>query len=483
MTSIAQDPEYLATASLDRLRETEYARLDLGGDAYLDYTGAGLYAESQLREHQALLATHVLGNPHSVSRASSATTSLVEGARRAVLDFFGAGDEYTAVFTANATGAIKLVAESFPFEPGGRLLLTTDNHNSINGIREFALGRRADVQYAPLTRPDLRLDRASLLAQLDAGPATHPRLFAFPAQSNFSGVRHPLDLVGEARRRGWSVLLDAAAFVPTHGLNLRDARPDFVSVSFYKMFGYPTGVGCLLARRDALAALHRPWFSGGTVNFATVLGRHHILSPGEAGFEDGTLNFLDIPAVTIGLRYLQHVGQDVIRRRVMCLTGHLIAALLELRHDNGRPLVRLYGPASTEMRGGSVTMNCYDPEGRLLDYRRIEELASACGISLRTGCFCNPGAGEAAEGLTADEMRAAASEHAEMTLPRFVQVMLEQGTGKSAGAMRVSLGIASNAADVQRLVGFLGTLLDQTRLTLGDVTFDIESCRIIRDGA
>ena len=64
-------------------------------------------------------------------------------------------------------------------------------------------------------------------------------------------------------------------------------------------------------------------------------------------------------------------------------------------------------------------MNFYDPDGHLLDYRRIEELASAQRISLRTGCFCNPGAGEAAEGLTADDMRAAAAEPAGMTLPRW----------------------------------------------------------------
>lgn len=45
------------------------------------------------------------------------------------------------------------------------------------------------------------------------------------------------------------MLLDAAAFVPTNRLNLAAVRADFVSVSFYKMFGYPTGVSALLIRR------------------------------------------------------------------------------------------------------------------------------------------------------------------------------------------------------------------------------------------
>ncbi len=68
------------------------------------------------------------------------------------------------------------------------------------------------------------------------------------------------------------MLLDAAAFVPTNRLDLSVVKPDFVTVSFYKMFGYPTGVGCLLVRNSALPGLRRPWFAGGTVNFATVQG-------------------------------------------------------------------------------------------------------------------------------------------------------------------------------------------------------------------
>jgi selenocysteine lyase/cysteine desulfurase len=60
------------------------------------------------------------------------------------------------------------------------------------------------------------------------------------------------------------VLLDAAAFVPTNRLDLQVHSPDFVVMSFYKMFGYPTGVGCLLVRNETLATLRRPWFGGGT---------------------------------------------------------------------------------------------------------------------------------------------------------------------------------------------------------------------------
>jgi hypothetical protein len=53
-------------------------------------------------------------------------------------------------------------------------------------------------------------------------------LIAFPAQSNFSGVRHPLRLIDLAHSRGYDVLLDAAAYVPTRRLDLSAVHPDFV---------------------------------------------------------------------------------------------------------------------------------------------------------------------------------------------------------------------------------------------------------------
>ena len=82
----------------------------------------------------------------------------VEATRAQILRFFRASpEEYEVIFTPNATGALRLVGESYPFGPGGRYLLTFDNHNSVNGIRQFARARGASVTYVPLTPADLRV--------------------------------------------------------------------------------------------------------------------------------------------------------------------------------------------------------------------------------------------------------------------------------------------------------------------------------------
>ncbi|HVN49650.1 MAG TPA: aminotransferase class V-fold PLP-dependent enzyme, partial [Bacteroidota bacterium] len=320
-----QFPEYTLTASLDALRAKEYSRLDQLHQVYLDYTGGGIYANAQIDELTAILKHGNFGNPHSSNPTSLASTKLIEQARKSILDNFHASpEEYVVIFTQNASGAIKLIGESYPFTPDSRYLLTFDNHNAVNGIREFARQKGASVTYIPVLAPELRIDEKYLLEQLQVPSASGNNLFVYPAQSNFSGVQHALEYIALAQQHGWDVMLDAAAFVPTNTLNLSEYHPDFVPLSFYKIFGFPTGVGCLIAKKSALKKLHRPWFSGGTIALASVQGDRFYFAEGSNAFEDGTLNYLLLPAIEIGLRHMQRVDLEIIHRRVRILTEWLM---------------------------------------------------------------------------------------------------------------------------------------------------------------
>jgi molybdenum cofactor sulfurtransferase len=465
------------SASFEELRRREFARLDRAKHVYLDYTGGALYAESQIREHATLLASGVFGNPHSFSPASIAATEIVEHARAAVLAFFRASpDEYTVIFTQNATCALKLVGEAYPFN-GGRLLMTYDNHNSVNGLREYARRGGAPFRYVPITAPELRVDEARLAEELGRARRSRNNLFAFPAQSNFSGVQHPLEYIALAQRAGWDVIVDGATFAPTNRLDLSEWHPDFVPLSFYKLFGYPTGIGCLIARRQALAKLKRPWFAGGTVWGVSVADDFHVLLEGGAAFEDGTVNYLGIPAVEIGLAFLDRIGIDRIHDHVAALGDRLLHQLLPLRHDNGRPLVELYGPANGVRRGATFALNLLDPDGTRIDERIIERTAHDAHLSLRMGCFCNPGGFEGAWGLTRTRFKALRPTgwklvKAMLGLERAALPTMQDYVDKlglpNAGAIRVSLGAPSSAADVDAFIAYARSFLD-TRLAIPDL--------------
>jgi selenocysteine lyase/cysteine desulfurase len=431
------------------LRAREFPQLTARGLAYLDYTGAALPARNQLRAQRRLVDAAVLGNPHADHAPSRASTEFIAAARAATLRFLDADpDEYAVCFTANASHAAKLVAEAFPFRRGGELLLSADNHNSINGLREYARRGAARLRVLPLDA-ELRLDRPHQYLT----PGRAERLLAFPAQSNFSGVRHPLSLIAAARRRGYAVLLDAAAYVPTRHLSLRRVRPDFVTLSYYKLFGFPTGVGALVARWDALRRLERPWFAGGTVDWVSVRHRRHRLRDGVDAFEDGTANYYGIAALAAGFAFLRRIGMRRLGAHVADLTRRLLAGLESSRHPGGAPTVRLYGPNDLRERGGTVTFNLLDRRGVVIPYASVETAVRAAGVAVRGGCFCNPGSAEVAFEFPAATSLRCLRETTPFTPARFARCL---GKGTAVGAIRASVGAATSLEDVDRAVGVLG---------------------------
>lgn len=442
-SSIAADDAHYFRA----LRAAEFARLDQADEAYLDYTGSALYAARQVRSHSEALLGGVYGNPHSESRSSRASTDALERARHDVRRFFAADErDWEVVFVANATGAIRLVAESYPFDGRRACVLTADNHNSVNGIREHARARDACVHHLPLDA-ELRLDDAE--AHLDALARSGMRgLVAFPAQSNFSGVRHPLSLAAMARARGFDVLLDAASYVPSAPLPLDVLPVDFVPISFYKLFGYPTGIGALLARRAAVAKLERPWFAGGTVQFAAVQRPVHLLKEGAEAFEDGTPSFLAATALPQGFELLAEVGMERLQRRVAQLTALLLDQLAALRHRDGSRAVIVHGPRTRAARGGCVAFNVRDRRGAIVPYEHVEARARSARVSLRGGCFCNPGAAERAFDSPASEAARCQDESRQsgFSIARFRDCL----RGRAVGALRISVGLATLERDVER---------------------------------
>jgi molybdenum cofactor sulfurtransferase len=451
----SQDTHQIDARYFEDLRERDYGILDRQGHVYLDYTGGNLVPLSLLRKHHDLLENAVLGNPHSTNPTSQVAGHLVQEAREKVLDFFKAHNYY-CIFTQNASASLKIVGESYPFSSGSRFVLASDNHNSVNGIREFCNGKGGSTHYATLNYKDLTIDGyhlSKLLGQRQEG--TH-NLFAFPAQSNVSGIKHDLSWIEKAQQKGYDVLLDAAAFVPTSGLDLSVHKPDFVSISFYKMFGYPTGIGCLLVRKDTCTKLVKPWFAGGTVTLVSVVSQNKFLADGNERFEDGTLNYAGIPAVTYGLEYIEAVGYERIQRRIQYLIRYLYDRLSALKHPNGSDVVRIFGTHDFSRRGGNIILNFLDAHGRVIPFELAEERANGKMISIRSGCFCNPGIDEINNCITTEEMSTYFSTHEKGDYHDMVATL-----GKMRGAIRVSVGLATNVADLDAFVGFAEDMADR----------------------
>lgn len=201
---------------------------------YLDHAGTTLYAESQIQAACENLAQNLYCNPHT----SRTTEDLLDQVRYRVLRHFNTrSSEYSLIFTSGTTASLKLVAECYDFDPEGAFVYLRDSHTSVLGMREIVGTERI-----------YPIERKQLLIQSEfTGRSSNERssLLVFPAQCNFNGVKYPLDLVRKIQTDGiegygkerFRVCLDAASFVSTSFLDLSKYQPEFVCLSFYKIFG------------------------------------------------------------------------------------------------------------------------------------------------------------------------------------------------------------------------------------------------------
>ncbi|KAF8820591.1 aminotransferase, class V family protein, partial [Cardiosporidium cionae] len=176
---------------------------------------------------------------------------------------------------------------------------------------------------------------------------------------------------GLSKECQWSVLLDAAAYVTTAALNLTESPADFITISFYKIFGYPTGLGALLLRRSSKSRLRKIYFGGGTVISASCdnLWCAYKDDP-SARFEDGTLSFLAIAAIRHGYEAFEAIDIRTIRANVESLTRYLAAEMDAMRHYNDRAVVLRYGASPTDPlpAGGIITFNLKRPNGNFFNF-------------------------------------------------------------------------------------------------------------------
>ncbi len=442
-------------AFFSELRKKEYSRIDKNSEVYLDFTGGNIYPEFLIKKHHDFLLKNVFGNPHSINPTSKRSSEFIAETRQKVLDFFNAKD-YICVFTQNATNALRIVGESYPFNENTEYILLSDNHNSVNGIREFCKNKGGAVTYVPVQYHDLQINEPLLKKLLTEHSKNKKVLFSFPAQSNVTGVKHDLKWVAYAKNLGCDVILDAAAFVPTSRLDLSEIQPDFIPISFYKIFGYPTGLGCLLIHKDSFQELKKPWFAGGTVSLVSVNAQDHFLTNTHERFEDGTLNYLDIPAIKNGLEFIESIGMDKISKRVHTIVELLAHKLSKLTHSNGKPLLKIFGPEDFSKRGGNMIMSFYDINGNTFQTELIEERASLKNISIRTGCFCNPGVDEINSCITTEELSGYFTSHSDGNYHDMVSFI-----GKMRGSVRVSVGFITNENDIEKFCDFVSEFKDK----------------------
>ncbi|XP_027724699.1 molybdenum cofactor sulfurase isoform X2 [Vombatus ursinus] len=465
-TSLSRHSYGYVQGSMKALRESEFSRLR--GITYLDHAGTTLFPQSQLTRFMDDLTRDIYGNPHSQHISSKLTYDTIEHVRYRVLEHFKTtSEDYSIIFTSGSTAALKLVAEAFPWRPassgdgGSRFCYLTDSHTSVVGIRKIAEAMQgSSIAVKP---EDILLSEKSNGAVCQPACKT-PHLFCYPAQSNFSGTRYPLSWI-EMLKSGrlspmttpgeWFVLLDAAAYVSTSPLDLAAHPADFIPISFYKIFGFPTGLGALLVNNRVTHFLRKTYFGGGTA--AAYLAGEDFYLPRKSvseRFEDGTISFLDIIALKHGFDVLERLtgGMENIKQHTFALAHYTYTVLVALQYPNGAPVIQIYSDTefnSPEIQGPIINFNVLDDNGVIIGYSQIEKMASLHNIHVRTGCFCNTGACQRHLRISNETIKK------NLQAGHICGDDIDIIDGHPTGSVRISFGYMSTFEDAQTFLKFI----------------------------
>ena len=309
-----------------------------------------------------------------VYKLSEEATFAFERARGKVARFIGAASQREIIFTRNTTEAINLVAQSWggsQLRPGDRILLTMmEHHSNIVPWQMLAQRTGAKLDY-------LNLDSEGRLAleELDTKLDERTRMVALTHQSNVLGTINPVRMIADrAHAVGALLLLDAAQSVPHMPVDVKSLGCDFLAFSGHKMCG-PTGIGVLWGRRALLEAM--PPFLGGGSMIKVVELEQSSYADLPARFEAGTPAIAEAIALGEAIDFLSTIGMEAIYRHEVELLDY---ALERLPHVPG---LRLYGPMTSDARGGSLSFSL-----EAVHPHDIATILDGVGVAVRAGHHC-----------------------------------------------------------------------------------------------
>ena len=300
-------------------------------------------------------------------------TSALEGARSSISSYFGTSPEQM-IYTSGATEAINLVAYGWARENLGDndvvVLTEMEHHADIVPWQQLSKEKGVEIRYVPIDTNSFTLDMEAFEVACNGAS-----LVCVVHTSNVLGIRNPVEKIVEiSHSNGARVLLDCAQGAPHERVHFDDSGVDFVAVSAHKMGG-PTGIGCLLVRRDAMDQMG-PFMTGGSM-IKTVSTDGSTFQEGHALFETGTPRIAEAIGWGAAVEWLERYDMKEVHSHINKIASWTAERISKI---DG---ITVYGDPSRSDSSGAVSF--------LHDSIQSQDLALLLdegGFAVRTGHHC-----------------------------------------------------------------------------------------------
>jgi cysteine desulfurase len=381
--------------------------LNLQQRVYLDFNAT---APLRPQARQACIAAlGLIGNASSIHAEGRAARAAIEAARADVAALAGSAARFVT-FTASGTEAANMAlspAATIAGAPVERLLISAGEHACVLKGHRFPADR---VEIAPLT-PDGLIDLAALEAIL-ARPGG-PAMLALQAANNETGIIQPVAAAAAlVHKFGGMVVCDAVQLAGRAPCGIADLGADLMFVSAHKLGG-PKGAGALIAASEAVS-IGPPLIRGGGQERNLRAGTENVAAI--AGFGAAAKAAL--------------ADWQIEAPRLQALRDALASAVRDLADD-----VFIFGENAPRL----PNTLCFVIPG--VEAATLVMALDLAGVAVSSGAACS--SGKVTRSAVLDAMGA----------PQEL----------AAGAIRLSLGWSSVAADVQRFGEALNGLLKRIR--------------------
>ena len=300
-------------------------------------------------------------------------TSALENARKTISSYFGTSPEQL-IYTSGATEAINLVAFSWAREnlsEGDVIVLTEmEHHADIVPWQQLSKDKGVEIRYVPINIESYFLDMEAFeVAVKDAS------LVCVVHTSNVLGIRNPVEeIIQMSHNSGAKVLIDCAQGAPHEKINFDDSRCDFVAISAHKMAG-PTGIGCLLVRKDAMEEMG-PFMTGGSM-IKSVTTQGSTFQEGHAMFETGTPRIAEAIGWGAAVEWLSQYDMNEVHSHIQEIASWTAE---KMKNIDG---ITIYGNPKHSNSSGAVSFL-----HSTIQSQDLALLLDEGGFAVRTGHHC-----------------------------------------------------------------------------------------------
>ncbi|KAG2392742.1 hypothetical protein C9374_011467 [Naegleria lovaniensis] len=495
-------------SEMEQLRDTYFS--DPSGVIHLDHAASTMYSTKCLKNvfEKLFHHTNLLSNPHSDgSFSANVTNQFIAESRQFVLkEIFNTSlKEYDLVFTLNASHSLKIISECFPMGVNSCVSYLKFSHNSLIGALRSCVSNNEEFQNE---NESIHSDRVVVGNNLEeirkrakAWSESDHHLVGFAAECNSTGTKFDdFDIFPYLNKHHPNIytILDVSKHSSTNvSIDLSKYKPDFVAFSFYKWFGYPTGLGALLIRKMRVSNIDfRPrngYFSGGVVQVNTATApffTKYRTDSFHSMLENGTLPFLTICEMLFYLKEIQQMYSQccnknsnseqndtnshseklfvpipfreifqIIEKHCNHVQEYCANQLKNLCHYNGKIVVHIYNENNIG-KTSIINMNVFNSRGQMVGYSQVQEICSLNLFNIRTGCFCVPGACQQLFDISSEEMIDNFKRGGKICWDSSMDVI--PGSNKPTGSVRLSFGYCSIRSDVDKFISLLRTHFVET---------------------